>query len=65
MDSSDYIQLLMLFILVALSAFFSSAETALTTVNKIRVRNLAEAGDKNAITLTKILENRVRCSVRF
>lgn len=57
MDSSDYIQLLMLFILVALSAFFSSAETALTTVNKIRVRNLAEAGDKNAITLTKILEN--------
>ncbi|MDR0925414.1 MAG: DUF21 domain-containing protein, partial [Hungatella sp.] len=57
MDSSDYIQLLTLFLLVGLSAFFSSAETALTTVNKIRVRNLAEAGNKNAITLTKILEN--------
>ncbi|NNJ33148.1 HlyC/CorC family transporter [Lacrimispora defluvii] len=57
MDSSDYIQLLMLILLVLLSAFFSSAETALTTVNRIRVRTLAEAGNKNAITLTKILEN--------
>ena len=57
MDSSDYIQLLILIFLVGLSAFFSSAETALTTVNRIRVRTLAEAGNKNAITLTKILEN--------
>lgn len=57
MDSSDYIQLLMLFVLIGLSAFFSSAETALTTVNKIRVRTLAEAGNKRAVTLTKILEN--------
>ncbi|MBE5982963.1 HlyC/CorC family transporter [Lacrimispora sp. AGF001] len=57
MDSSDYIQLLTLILLVSLSAFFSSAETAFTTVNRIRVRTLAEAGNKNAITLTKILEN--------
>lgn len=57
MDSSDYIQLLTLIFLVGLSAFFSSAETALTTVNKIKVRNLAEAGNKKAITLMKILEN--------
>ena len=40
-----------------MSAFFSSAETALTTVNKIRIRNLAEAGDKSAVTLTKVLED--------
>ena len=57
MDSSDYIQLLILILLIGLSAFFSSAETALTTVNKIRIRNLAEAGDKSAVTLTKVLEN--------
>lgn len=37
------IQLLILFILLALSAFFSSSETALVTVNKIRMRNMAEA----------------------
>ena len=57
MDSSDYIQLLILILLIGLSAFFSSAETALTTVNKIRIRNLAEAGDKSAVTLTKGLED--------
>ena len=57
MDSSDYIQLLILSLLSGLSAFFSSAETALTTVNKIRIRNLAEAGDKSAVTLTKVLED--------
>ena len=57
MDSSDYIQLLSLILLIGLSAFFSSAETALTTVNKIRIRNLAEAGDKSAVTLTKVLED--------
>ena len=44
-------------LLIGLSAFFSSAETALTTVNKIRIRNLAEAGDKSAVTLTKVLED--------
>ena len=57
MDSSDYIQLLILILLIGLSAFFSSAETALTTVNKIRIRNLEEAGDKSAVTLTKVLED--------
>ena len=57
MDSSDAIQLLTLVLLLGLSAFFSSSETALTTVNKIRIRNLAEAGDKRAIILTKVTEN--------
>lgn len=57
MDSSDAIQLLTLVILIFLSAFFSSTETALTTVNRIRIRNLAESGDAKAITLTKVIEN--------
>ena len=48
MESSDAIQLLVILILVALSAFFSSSETALTTVNKIRMRTLADAGDTRA-----------------
>lgn len=56
MDSSDVIQLLVLFVLLALSAFFSSSETALTTVNKIRIRTLAEAGDSRAIILAKVIE---------
>lgn len=56
MDSSDVIQLLILGVLLALSAFFSSSETALTTVNKIRIRTLAENGEERAVILSKILE---------
>ena len=56
MDSSDVIQLLILGVLLALSAFFSSSETALTTVNKIRIRTLAENGEEIAVILSKILE---------
>lgn len=44
MASDDAIQLLILLILVVLSAFFSSAETSLTTVNKIRMQALADEG---------------------
>ena len=48
LDSSDAIQFLALIILICLSAFFSSAETSMTTVNKIRIQSLAEQGDKRA-----------------
>lgn len=59
LDSGDStgIQIFTVIVLLCLSAFFSSAETALTTVNKMRVRTLAEAGHKQAITLTKVIEN--------
>lgn len=42
-------------ILVALSAFFSSSETALMSVNKIRIRELANEGDKKAIIVDNLL----------
>ena len=48
MDSSDAIQFLILILLLCLSAFFSSAETSMTTVNKIRIQSLADQGDKRA-----------------
>lgn len=57
MESSDAIQLLIILILVALSAFFSSSETALTTVNKIRMRTLADAGDSRAAMVLKVTGN--------
>lgn len=56
MDPSDAIQLAALLILLALSAFFSSAETALTTVNRLRVRSLVEDGDNRAIVLAKVID---------
>lgn len=52
------IRLVVIIILLGLSAFFSSSETALTTVNKIRIRNLAESGDKSALWVMKLNENR-------
>ncbi len=56
-SSSNWIMLIILIILVLLSAFFSSAETALVTVNKLRIKTLADEGNKRALTLMKITEN--------
>ena len=57
MDSSEAIRLIILVVLIMLSAFFSSAETALTTVNKIRMRKLSDEGNERAKTVLKITEN--------
>ena len=57
MDSGDAIQLVVLVILLFLSAFFSSAETAMTTVNKIHIMSRANMGNRRAKTLLKIIDN--------
>ena len=57
MDSGQALQILIVIGLLALSAFFSSSETAMMAVNKIRVRNLAGAGLSSAQTLMKVLDN--------
>ena len=57
MDTSEIFQLVIIFILLFLSAFFSSAETAFSTVNKIRLQTMADAGDKRAALACKILSN--------
>lgn len=56
MDPSDAVNIIVLIILLFLSAFFSSAETALTTVNKIRMRSLAEEKNKSAKRVLKLIE---------
>ncbi len=57
MGPSDAIQLTAIIICLAFSAFFSSAETALTTVNRLRIRALVDDGDKRAITLSKVIDD--------
>lgn len=47
-------QLVCILALVFLSAFFSSSETALVTVNRIRMKNLAENGNKRAAKVLKV-----------
>ena len=57
MDTSGVIQLVIIIILICLSAFFSSAETALSTVNRVRMKALADDGNSNASAVLKILDN--------
>ena len=57
MDSGDAIQLGTIIILLALSAFFSSAETAYTTINRIRLRTLIEEGNTAAKRVERIIHN--------
>lgn len=56
MDTIGVIQLIVLFVLVLLSAFFSSAETAIASVGRIKVRALEEEKRKYASTLSYVIE---------
>lgn len=57
MGPSEIGQLITVIILLSLSAFFSSSETALTTVNQIRMRTLADNGDKRAARVLRVTGN--------
>ena len=55
-DPGSYtLQLIFLLILILINAFFSMAEIATISVNKNRVKTLAEEGKKNAVVLQKLL----------
>ena len=56
MDSGEVLQIGIVIGLLFLSALFSLAETAMADVSKIRIRGLAEAGDKQAQMLMKVFE---------
>lgn len=57
MDPTIIAQIIALVVLLALSAFFSSSETALITVNQIRMRSLAESGNSRAKRVISITSN--------
>lgn len=50
-------QILLFVLLLLLSAFFSSFETAFYSLNKIKVRNLLQQKVKGAVLLSKLKEN--------
>ncbi|MCD8090923.1 MAG: hemolysin family protein [Clostridiales bacterium] len=60
MDSghADLLQYFILIILFCLSSFFSSSETALTSISKIKVRSMLDDGVKNAEIIAKLLDNK-------
>ena len=57
MDPSDAINIIVLFVLVLLSGFFSSAETAIISVNKIKIRSMVEENVKNAALVAQITDD--------
>ena len=56
MDPSSW-QIILLVILVILSGFFSSAETAFTAANRLKLRHMAEEGSKSAKRALRLIEN--------
>lgn len=57
MDSVPPYLYVLLVILIAMSAFFSSTETAFATVNRIRLKNKMNEGDRKAGKVLKIAED--------
>lgn len=59
MDTPGVIQLVILVVLLVLSAFFSSAETALTTLSNVKVRAMVDENpSKRVLKLQKVLDSR-------
>lgn len=57
MDPASSHQIFILICLFILSAFFSASETALTSLSKIRLRNMVDEGAKNAVLIQKIVND--------
>ncbi len=57
MDEVSALTYVFLVVLVLLSAFFSGSETAFSTVNRIRMKNLALDGNKKAKKVLKVCED--------
>jgi len=57
MESHHLIMLVVIVFCVIMSAYFSATETAFSTFNRIRVKNMAEKGDKKAAKVLKLADN--------
>ena len=53
----DSISLLIIVVCVVMSAYFSATETAFSSLNRIRIKNMAEKGDKKAQLVLNMSEN--------
>ena len=57
MDTDIWLKLLLLIVLIVLSGFFSAAETAYTSLNKIRLKMMADEGNRRAARAYSLTEN--------
>jgi CBS domain containing-hemolysin-like protein len=56
-DTTAWLQLVLLVIMLILCALASGSETALTSVSRIKLKNMVEAGDAKAIEIEQLLTN--------
>ena len=56
MDGDNLGQIIFLVILIMFSAFFSATETAFSSINKIRMKNMANNGNKKAAAVLELNE---------
>ena len=56
MASGTFNQLFPMIILLALSAFFSATETSFSSLNRTRLKSLADHGNKKALSTLKTAE---------
>lgn len=56
MDSDRVSSIILMVVLVVLSAFFSATETAFSSMNRIKVKNQADNGDKKAKLMLKLAD---------
>lgn len=56
MNGSISSQIMLIIVLTLINAFFSSAEMAIVSLNKNRIRMLCEEGNKKALLLEKLIE---------
>lgn len=57
MDTNSIIMIFSMVVLVLFSAYFSATETAFSTLNKTRIKTLAESGSKKAILTLNLTDN--------
>src|SRR5260370_41521451 len=56
-DTQAWLQLILLIVMLILCALASASETALTSVSRIKLKNLVEEGDKKAAEIEQLLAN--------
>lgn len=56
-DPANTISIIVIFVLIALSAFFSSSETALVSCNRIRVRSIVDDDERKLKYLNRVLDD--------
>ena len=57
MDSHSLTLIGALALLLAMSAYFSATETAFTSLNRIRIKNMAQSGNRRARLALELTEN--------